>query len=258
MKSARIVTMSKQMVDSLLAMNTKNRGIKKSVVERYARDMVSGKWPLTCQGIGVSEDEVLIDGQHRLEAMKLAGYPPIEAVLVTGLDFESQMVTDQHTKRSARDVFRLAFNASVAHNTPAILQVIAKFEPTYSSPLSGSKSGSLTMDELYSMFTIFADEIEAVCEANTSSKFFAAPYLAAAVYLMNQKVVNKEMIGTFFEQVKTGENLSKKMPAFHLRNYVLSTKTAQGGNVMQKERYLKTRKAIAAFASGEEIGVLRA
>lgn len=258
MKSARIVTMNRQMVDSLLSMNTKNRGIKKSVVERYARDMVSGKWPLTCQGIGISKEDVLIDGQHRLEAMKLAGYPPLEVVIVTGLDFDSQMVTDQHTKRSARDVFRLAFNASVATVTPAILQVIAKFEPEFKSPLSGCRSGSLTVDELYSMFLVFADEIEAVCEINASSKFFAAPYLAAAVYLMNQKTASKEAIDEFFNQVKTGENLTKKMPAYHLRNYVVSTKTAMGGHVMQKERYLKTRKAIIAFVSGEEIGVLRA
>lgn len=256
MHNARIVTMNKEMVDSLLAMNTSNRRVKPAVVERYARDMASGYWPLTSQGIGVSNEGVLLDGQHRLLAMQKAGYPPLEVLLVTGLHPNSQRVIDQQSKRTARDIFRLSFDATIAATAPAILQVLARFEPECQTPISSGKSGTLTIDEMYDLYELYYESIEPVCRIEGVRGFLSAAYMAAGAFMLHKKQTTIDIIAEFFDQVKGGENLNKKMPAYHLRNYVISSKSSGSNGPIQRERYLKTKKAIAAFASKQEMSRL--
>lgn len=56
-----------------------NRRASKHRVERLAKDMSEGKWKLTHQGLAFDTNGLLIDGQHRLHAVRLSR--------VTGLDF---------------------------------------------------------------------------------------------------------------------------------------------------------------------------
>jgi hypothetical protein len=111
--TAQIKTATRQLVDSLLEMNTNNRAVRKSVVDCYKQDIADGRWYLTNQGIGVDINGVLIDGQHRLLAIKESGYPPIPLLIVSGLSVEAQTAIDQHSKRSVRDVWKLVLDHSV-------------------------------------------------------------------------------------------------------------------------------------------------
>ena len=161
--NAQVVVMNKTKVDQLLEMNINNRPIKRSVVDRYKRDIVSGHWIITNQGIGVSDSGVLIDGQHRLLAIKECGYPPVEMLIVSGLPVESQRVIDQHAKRSARDVFKFVYNASVSRVTPAVLQVIAKFE----NEKIFSQASTLTIDEMFLMYEQYGSSIDEIASQLT-------------------------------------------------------------------------------------------
>lgn len=258
MKSAIIATMSKQLVDALLSMNTSNRPIKEPVVDRYASDISKGHWRLTNQGIGVSADGVLIDGQHRLLALKKCGYPPVECVIVRGISADAQRVVDQHAKRSARDIFRLSFDLKIARLTPAILQVLSKFETQHYFGVAKLASNTLSIDDMFDMFQSVGSSIEAVCAVLVKDNHFPAPVLAACVHAHYIGNASAQTIGTFLEMVRVGENLTRKMPAFHLRNYLLGTRSSVGGLTMQQERYLKTSRALDAYIHNEEMGVLRA
>jgi hypothetical protein len=44
-------------------------------VDQYARDMASGHWPLTGEGIRFDEADQLVDGRHRLRACVKSGVP---------------------------------------------------------------------------------------------------------------------------------------------------------------------------------------
>ncbi len=260
MKNAKIVTMTKELVDTLLAMNTNNRNPKAPVVQRYARDVKAGNWKLTCQGIGVSDTGVLIDGQQRLMAFRDAGYPPVECVLVSGLDMESQKVHDQHAKRSARDMFRLVMDSKVSRMTPAVLNVLSKYEddlPEIVSHLQGLKT--MTIDEMYDLHEVYGSSIELVAGMVKDDTFYPAPVIAAAVYYLYKGVHAYTDIEWFLEKLRTGENITRSMPVFHLRNYILMTKKGVSacGGAAQKERYLKSKKAIKASVDGQEMRVLR-
>jgi hypothetical protein len=62
-----------KMASELLKKNTLNRPLRPSKVRQWAALMVAGKWELTHQGIAIDEDDCLLDGQHRLQAIVMSG-----------------------------------------------------------------------------------------------------------------------------------------------------------------------------------------
>jgi hypothetical protein len=56
-----------------LTNNRGNRTLSDDTVQAYARDMQNGNWVPTHQGIAFNDQDVLIDGQHRLRAIWLSG-----------------------------------------------------------------------------------------------------------------------------------------------------------------------------------------
>lgn len=249
---ADIMTMTRELVDGLLAMNTSNRPLKKTIVEAYKRDLMAGNWVLTNQGIGVSSDGVLLDGQHRLTALSQCGYPAVDMLVVWGLEAKSQMCVDQGAKRSMRDVLQIVFNYTVSRMVPAICNILGSVRDGKLIIAGGAKTAS----EILEIFEANQAYIMPVLSINNAAKY-PAPVLAAAVVALRQNPLNESRIVEFFESVSSGENLTKTMPAFHLRNFLLSMHGAKGGSSPQCERYAKTFRALSAHLNGETMGVLR-
>lgn len=246
---ALVKTATKDLVDSLLSMNTKNRFIRKRVVERYAREIEAGKWLLTNQGIGVSWDDVLVDGQHRLEAIKKCGYPALPLLIVYGLDPAASIAVDQHAKRSTGDCLLFSFDTRVSKNAPSIANVLHRTKNGWQAQASAR--------ECLEIIEKYMDEIEFVTSIPVSGGFFAAPYFAAFIHAI-EFGANKDYVADFIRQVEAGEKLERDMPAFHFRNYIISTKSSGGGRDIQTERYSKALKATMAFVNGQKMHVLRA
>jgi hypothetical protein len=232
-------------------MNTTNRPIKKRVVEKYTRDIKAGKWMLTNQGIGISESGVLLDGQHRLQAIKDCGYPPIPILIVSGLSDDCRLAVDQHAKRSARDMLQFAFDYRVSSFAPAIATALI------CSKSPNGWAGGQTMSEIYECILEYDEEIETVVSLPKNQKTFAAPYLAAFIDCIKSGVGDVEKLAKFINDVESGEMLTKTDPQFHLHNLIRSTRMTGGGSVVRKERFEKAKKAFTAFANGQKMGVLR-
>jgi hypothetical protein len=247
---ADIVVATKELVDCLLSMNTSNRPIRKSAVTKYANEIKAGRWILTNQGIGVSDDGVLIDGQHRLEALKQCGYPEVEILLVINLPASSAMAVDQHAKRSARDMIKFAFDARVNRLAPAIATSLMTSVMNKRSPHS--------MHDIYDCITNYMVEIEQVTSIPKSSTFFAAPHLAAFVHCISDGIGTIEQLRKFISDVESGELLTKQDPQLHLRNFIITTRKSSAGELLRLERFAKSKKAFTAYAKGEQMGVLRA
>lgn len=90
-----------------LKKNRGNRTIKNRWVETYARDMASGAWKLTHQGIAFDKDGFLVDGQHRLLAIIRAN-KPIYMMVSRDLEPDTRLVLDQGVNRSAVDALKIA------------------------------------------------------------------------------------------------------------------------------------------------------
>ena len=251
--TVKIVTLTKELVDSLLACNITNRKPRRRVIDAYKRDMQAGKWSLTHQGIAVSDANVLIDGQHRLLAAKELGYPPIEVIIVNGLPFETQKYVDQQAKRTMSDVIKIAFNRTFAQSAPAIAGVAIR---KASSGGNSMASMNPTSEEIVNFIENHFEEIEQITHANTD-RFFAAGHLSALV-VCAKSIGDVDKVVEFMHSVISGEMLDRTMPAFHLRNYTINSRGKGGGSSVIDERYNKTHKAITAYLNGEEMKALRA
>lgn len=60
------------------------RPLNDGTVDKYAGDMVAGHWMVNNQGLGFDEDGNLVDGRHRLWAVRRAGVP-VDMLVVRGL-----------------------------------------------------------------------------------------------------------------------------------------------------------------------------
>lgn len=91
-----------------LDVNTANRAKRDKHVFRIASDMEQGMFHITHQGIAFDEDGVMLDGQHRCQAIILSEKPQWMLV-TTGLPVKAKKVVDGGAKRKAADFMPGAF-----------------------------------------------------------------------------------------------------------------------------------------------------
>ncbi|BCL32387.1 hypothetical protein ACFFS2_20650 [Streptomyces aurantiacus] len=115
----QVLDVSPQLAEKWLARNTSNRPLSKSTVQQLAGRIQRGEWQLTHQGIAFDEDDVLVDGQHRLAAIVKAGVV-VPLTVTHGVPRAAFTVTDTGRKRTGRDALALAGEANATHLAAAL------------------------------------------------------------------------------------------------------------------------------------------
>lgn len=100
--TASFVTVTPETARNWLAMNTKNRRLRKADLDRYKRDMLAGNWHIAGDPIRFSTTGQLLDGQHRLTAIVETGVT-LPLLVVRGVQPEAQKVMDTGRRRTAAD-----------------------------------------------------------------------------------------------------------------------------------------------------------
>lgn len=114
-----IYAFTREVANSWLRYNYKNRAHRQTGSDGYAQDIANGDYDLNGDTIKVSrplkpgEDPdipvghvLLIDGQHRLEAVKKSGKPFVTCI-VSGLEPEVRRTVDSGIKRQFYDVLKM-------------------------------------------------------------------------------------------------------------------------------------------------------
>ena len=114
---AVFVIASEGIVDELLSRNRRNRTVKKSNVELLKAQIRDGRYCATNNGIGVDKHGTVIDGQHRLLALKESGYPAVPLLIVYGLGEDAQAAVDIGVKRQYSDLLQLGWGIESATTT---------------------------------------------------------------------------------------------------------------------------------------------
>lgn len=113
-------TVTPEQAEAWLGRNKRNRHIRQSLVQQYARDMKDGNWPYTGDAIRFDTDGNLLDGQHRLKAIVEAGVP-LDIEVIRGLAPETQNVMDTGAKRTYGDMLALH-----GYTAPGVLAAAAR------------------------------------------------------------------------------------------------------------------------------------
>jgi hypothetical protein len=101
-------TITPEVAKEYLATNDGNRRLSMRIAGQLASEIREGRWQLTHQGIAFDENGVLIDGQHRLTAIVLAGVPA-EMMVARGVkpSENNLYAIDNGRRRSIRDMLQI-------------------------------------------------------------------------------------------------------------------------------------------------------
>lgn len=210
--------------------NTKNRPLFEKTIDRYARDMASGAWTVTNQGIGFAEDGTLLDGQQRLSAIVKAGVP-IKMLVVRNLPaiyknngdgkLFTQDVIDGGKPRTISDVLAISHGVTDATYKVAIANMIVY---SLKGVVKLSPRVALKIIDLYS------DEIEFTLSDRSSVRGLSYTPAMTGIILAAKVDLDKAM--DFKQRYFKGTNLYEGDPALTFRTFMLGRKTrgtAAGG-----------------------------
>lgn len=94
-----ILTITPDLADQWLRANTRNRRVRDEHVDDLADKMRCGEFKFNGDAIRWSSNNVLLDGQHRLLAVKQSGVS-IRQIVVRGLEDETQVTMDRQNRRT--------------------------------------------------------------------------------------------------------------------------------------------------------------
>ena len=206
--SSFIVTMTPEKARELLTKNDANRPLNKDRVRAYANDMAQGRWALNGEPIIISDNDRLLDGQHRLQAIIQSG-ATIQTYVTTGIDEKSFSTIDTGKERTPRDILAIAGIKSYSKKSAAASRYLSLKKRTTASVAllreARVKAGISNTDVL--SFVINNEELLSEVISISSRCYEKIRLLgntevaAYMLYLILDKNHNKETVFDFFMQL---------------------------------------------------------
>lgn len=156
-----------------LALNTKNRPLRTGVVRALARAMERGEWVLSPQGIALSSEGWLVDGQHRLSAVVLSNQT-VPMTVFSNVPPDVFAVYDRGISRTLADATRLPRRH---------VEVLTFFHKE-----TAGQAEKPTSAQILALDAVFGPDIAELTEyAPRASKVFASAGGRAAVALLSKE-----------------------------------------------------------------------
>lgn len=197
--SVEYVVTTKELVDMLLAGNEKNRKPTESHVKKLAMDFRNNRYVFTGQPIIRDDKGYLRDGQHRLIAIKNAGYPSVPILVVTlhGDQSHIELAYDRMDINKTRTYAQRLLHKEIEHSS-----AVASLRKKITYLKTNFNSFPVVSDAIYDEIgRMYAYEIEKIApligDGFTTDMGAAACLVARATGCLNDclKVVEKAKLG---------------------------------------------------------------
>ena len=258
-------TISPEKAAHLLEYNTNNRGLRRSRLDRYVKDMRSGSWKNTGQGVILSSklpdgSRRLLNGQHTLEAI-LVSEKPQEILVVYDVALENFPFLDRGKERDLADILSAAgvrYSREMASMYSKFVEIQAAIGqiPDYDghqcfrrrNSQVDSREAIKWADENYNGFRNAMKAIPNGTIAAPVSTFRALHFLFAPV--------DQEAADTFFKILVNGYGYSGESdPIYRLRMSLekmrLRAQRVRGTKISMAQQVGMTIKAWNAIRSGK-------
>ena len=246
-----------ELAELLLALNVGNRPQRRGRVSKMAQVMREGRWMQTHQGVAVGNNDVLVDGQHRLLACIEAGIP-IPMRFEFGCDPDTYKVLDTQVPRSQSDTLHRAGFKNVSQlsaTTGLVLQI-------ENGGLRNARGAFMVnndqIEEAVTSRPQLYDAVRLGGQLYTAFPRTSLAALSAAFYF----ILKHHLLDTaeeFCDAVKTGLNLtSQRDPVFLLRKEIQDFWTyGKRQNVPRGYLTAAIIKAFNAWVRGKRPGSIR-
>lgn len=207
-------------------MNTQNRPVSDERVIEYARIMEAGQWKFNGDTIKVSKSNVLLDGQHKLLAIKRSGVS-LPFIVITDLDDDVFSTLDQGMKRTFAQVLSIQ-RIPCSSRLAAILYyyecIKANKQFTEGKTLKLQGKNKLSNQELIDLYNERPDVFQlAIAKARSlyiELNSAINPSISGAIF-MTFYDVNPSKCIEFFDKLISPEFISKEHPCYVLRSTIL-------------------------------------
>lgn len=228
-----------------------NRPVHQRQVDKYAADMLAGRWGRHHQGIALDKNGILIDGQHRLWAV-ISSKMTVMMPVTHGLNREAQLTIDSGLQRTTADVAAIAGFDQVKQTHIGVLRSMIR-------GCAPSRPVMTRMQEL-ELLRDHWKAVDTVLGWFPSKKFAGLSRMpvmgavARAFYTQDHARLQR-----FAEVLVSGitQDASEHV-IITLRNWLLTATKRAGGGLNSLEAYGKTSRALQAYLRGERIRTLYA
>ncbi len=246
--SVRAVMITPEMAESMLADKGPNRQVSASFINKYARDMLSGRWRLNGQTIKLSKDGQLLDGQHRLEAAKKArrAFP---AIIVEGLERETFASLDIGHRRAVSDILR-----ERGESNTITLASSLRWLWMIDNNVILAKNSSPTNGELLEILERNPSIRDSIKKVATIRDMMGGGVAAA----LHRRFSRKDSVKAdeFFARLIDGIQLAEQSPVRHLRERLIRMRSSQRVRLGEAEKVALSIKAWNAYREDRTIQLL--
>lgn len=232
----------------LLEQNPRNRRVNRTIVARYAADMKAGLWVNNGQGIVISPEGELLDGQHRMHAI-VEAQTSVAMMVVRGVPRDVFATLDSGKPRSAGDVLSIE---GCRH--PTVAAGVARIAFNYASGTHFNFQASKAALVDFIHRHPYAFETSETVQG--PHKFPKIP-LAAVLFLANERRTLDDEAKQFSEGVMFGEGLWKGDARLTLRDWIINQRQVGRGTVRSFAIFAATARAWNAYAQGRELLVIK-
>lgn len=226
--------------------NEKNRFEKASHIERLAREMEENYWHLNHQGIALDEAGDLLDGQHRLGSVVKTGKPINTMIFI----YKGRSVVnsiDAGVTRNYADHKAMVGMPTISFGKQAVLRMFLTID-------SGrSRHSSSDLDEIIETAGPVVDWVIKQFPTWVAG-VTRATVLAAIASAYGH--VSEEKLARFCKVLYT-QAADSADPAeqtiVNLLRWLINNKSTRSGTVERRDEFLRTQRAIQAYAAGEAL-----
>ncbi len=249
---AFMMEITPSLASEMIKCNTHNRKIRHTVVAKYVLEILAGEWYPTASGIGFDSNGVLLDGQHRIQAIIDANTPAM-CLVVLNLPPASQEKVDRQTRRNLTDVFIVAGLACwkqevqiatfLARRGDGRVMENGRFQ--FQSPPDCAVRERLSLHSIALKAILSQPQVRQEKGLRVGS--------LAAIVLYYEAAPEKAL--EFLRRLRNGFGSSNDEPAKRLNIFLKQFNTT--GGVGQETDFKKTLFAINAFHKNLSIGQLK-
>lgn len=214
---SRVETIGPDLAKCILeTCNTGNRGWRPARVAFYATAMQEGRWKLTSQGISITRDGTLNNGQHRLLAIIRAGVA-VPMNITFGEDREVFDILDTGANRNASDTLNIAGFKNTA-NLAASARVVMMIAG--GNPAANATYGNDVIKDWVRRHPDLQDYTTQGVAIGKKLKTSQAG-VTAALYLIGTGSRHSRHLPDFVSLLADGAGLTKRGPILTLRESLM-------------------------------------
>lgn len=257
MSHANLVLVTPEIASRWLEQNPHNRKKSAKHVAYLVREIKEGRYRQNGETIKRSATGNLLDGQHRLEAIKTSGVS-LELFVVEGLDDSVFSTID--TGRMARTTAQVMALAGVT-NASSTAAVCRAMMDTMACMAGNTTTRKMSPDELRQFLEDKREILEPLIHEFVRANGPARTTTASVVGAMGAVVINRPgSLGAVLEllqAVHRGSNLVEGSPALALHRRLMEGLGSRKARLDQRTLQALTVKATVAHIDGKAMATLR-